>query len=92
MSDVSAYAPATARQVMFDVKAIRLVSRQPPVALDRYLVTVRPMQSTRRRLRHAVLPSTAGKLNVECSPTLKLGEPGLSEVGDQQLWSALSGR
>ena len=27
---------------------------------------------------HAVLPSTAGKLHVECSPTLKLGEPGLS--------------
>ena len=67
MSDVSAYAPATARQVMFDVKAIRLVSRQPPAAVERYLVTVRPMQSTRRRLRHAVLPFTAGKLNVECS-------------------------
>ncbi len=27
---------------------------------------------------HAVLPFTAGKLHVECSPTLKLGEPGLS--------------
>jgi hypothetical protein len=41
---------------------------------------MRPLESTRRRPRHAVLPSTAGKLHVECSPTLKLGEPGLSAV------------
>jgi hypothetical protein len=34
------------------------------------------------RPRHAVLPSTAGKLHLECSRTLKPGEPELSEVGD----------
>jgi len=78
--------------LMFDSKAIRLVFQQRPAVLDRYLVTMRPLESTRRRARHAVLPSTAGKLHLECSPTLKPGEPGLSEVGDQQLWSALSGR
>ena len=77
---------------MFDVRCFRLVSRQPPAALGRYLVTMRPLQSTRRHSAMHVLPSTAGKLHVECSPTLKPGDPGLSEVGDQQLWSALSGR
>ena len=49
----------------FDVKCFRLVSRQLPAALDRYLVTMRPLESTRWQSVHAVLPSTAGKLHVE---------------------------
>ena len=75
---------------------IRLVSRQPPAALNRYLVTMRPLESTRRRPRHAVLPSTAGKLHVEMRSNVETRRAGIvrgrrSAVVVRAIWAIVGG-
>src|SRR6266478_3652421 len=83
---------------MFDVRCFRLVSRQLPAALDRYLVTMRPMQSTRRqsdpcRVAELVFWAIVGgeevlrrKISLRCAP--KVGATWVPCRSENQIMKA----